>query len=297
MSEPARKQLKRLKLLVQALVSVCLIVFVLRRLDLTEVKSLALHPDRLPWLLAALVLFNLSKMAGALRLNVYQRHAAILLSEGENLRLYYAGMFLNLFLPGGIGGDGYKILVLHRRQAVPVRKLLWVTLLDRASGLLILLLLLCLLILLVDLPPGVRWISTLAPFCGISIVLTMAWAHYRLLNMESDRVLQVAACGLAAQLLQLACMAMLLAYVHAPTEHYLAYLAIFLVSSVLTVIPVSFGGLGVREVTAFYGLQLLQLDPAPGVLASSGFFLVTVMSSLPGAFCLRGFSARSPSPG
>lgn len=290
MSEPGRK---RVKLLLQALVSACLVAFVVAQIDLGQAKSLALRPQGLPWLLAALLLFNLSKIAGALRLNVYQRHAAILLGELENLRLYYAGMFLNLFLPGGIGGDGYKILVLHRRQAVPIRTLLRTTLTDRVSGLLILLLILCAMLPLLDLPFPAAAVHALAAGGAVSILAAMVLGHYRVLGMAGGPVAVVFAFGVAVQALQLLCMAALLAYLDVPAGHFLPYLAVFLVSSVAAVLPLSFGGLGVREITFLYGMQLLQLDPAHGVVASTAFFLITVVSSLPGALFVGGFSVKS----
>ena len=140
MSSRARKWIK---LAVQVLVSAGLVAFLARQLDFGEIKSILDRPGGWPWLLGAFVLFNASKIVAALRLNIYQRHVGVVLSEGQNLRLYYAGMFLNLFLPGGIGGDGYKIYVLNRQQGVEVKKLVLVTLADRVSGLLCLLLLLC----------------------------------------------------------------------------------------------------------------------------------------------------------
>lgn len=294
---------KWLKVTLQALVSVCLITFVLRQVDLTQVKSL-LRPQGTPWLIAAplvaLLLFNASKIVNAIRLNVYQRHAAIHLSERENLRLYYAGMFLNLFLPGGIGGDGYKILVLNRRRVAPVRTLVLITLADRVSGLLILLLLLCLMLpLLPPLPPlPILNLSlthggamVLAVTCGVLLAATFIMLHTRLLQVRGESMLLVFGYGLAVQLLQLACIALLLLYLQVQTAHFLAYLAVFLVSSVAAVLPLSFGGLGAREITFFYGLNLLSLDPTQGVVASSGFFLITLASSLVGALFVGSFSS------
>jgi uncharacterized membrane protein YbhN (UPF0104 family) len=72
-----------------------------------------------------------------------------------------------------------------------------------------------------------------------------------------------------------------------PFENYPAYLAVFLVSSVAAVLPLSFGGLGAREVTFFYCMNLLHLDSTHGVVASSGFFLITAVSSLVGAMFIR----------
>lgn len=277
----------------QALISACLVVLVIRQIDLQRVLPLALRPPAFPWLLAALLLFNLSKVASALRLNAYQRQAAIRLSERDNLRLYYAGMFLNLFLPGGIGGDGYKILTLYRRQAAPVRTLLWITFVDRIGGLLILLIMLCLLIPFLNLPWRATTVQVLAGACALALALVTLLMHRWLLKMSGGCTATVIAYGLAVQLLQLACMAMLLAYLQVPVKLYLAYLSVFLASSVAAALPLSVGGLGAREVTFLYGLQLLQFDPAPGVVASSGFFLVTLVSSLPGALLLKRFPRES----
>jgi uncharacterized membrane protein YbhN (UPF0104 family) len=292
---PSDSSRKWLKLVIQALVSACLVAFVIRQIDLERVKSLAVQPQGLPWLLAAILLFNLSKIAGALRLNVYQRHAAIDLSERENLKLYYAGMFLNLFLPGGIGGDGYKILVLHRQQSVPIKSLLWISLADRVSGLLILLVLLCLLTPLLDLPWPEAAVHALSAVGAVSIIAVLVWAHYRVLKMNTGRFRLVFSYGFAVQVLQLICMGTLLAWLEVPVGHYAAYLSIFLVSSVAAVLPLSFGGLGAREVTFLWGLQLLQLNPTDGVLASTGFFLITAMSSLLGALFLGRFSLKPSS--
>ncbi len=55
------------------------------------------------YLLPAFILFNLSKIVGSIRLNRYFRAVGIELSELEALRLYYIGMFYNLFLPQGLG--------------------------------------------------------------------------------------------------------------------------------------------------------------------------------------------------
>jgi uncharacterized membrane protein YbhN (UPF0104 family) len=281
-------------MLAQVLISACLVIIAIRQIDLNQAKSLALRPHALPYLLAALLLFNLSKVASALRLNAYQRHASIHLSERENLRLYYAGMFLNLFLPGGIGGDGYKILVLHRRQAAPVKTLLWTTLADRVNGMLILLILLSLLVPFLDLPWPASTLLFLAGAGGLAIISIIVLLHHRLLKMVKERFAVVVSYGTLVQVLQLACMGMLLAYLGVPKSQYLAYLSVFLVSSVVAVLPLSIGGLGAREVTFLYGLQLLQLEPTAGVVASSGFFLITVASSLLGALFLGSLATGNP---
>ncbi len=279
--------------MVQVLISACLIVFVFRHLDLGQVESLAFHPQRSPMLVAAFIAFNLSKIVGALRLNRYQRHAGIQISEGENLRLYYAGMFLNLFLPGGIGGDAYKILVLHRRHALPLRALVTTTLADRVSGILALLFILCLFLPMLPLPwdASTAFVFTLA--LAVAVIAAFVFGHQWLVKLDVQGLAGVFALGLAVQCLQLLCMGMLLLYMGTPALHYLAYLAIFLVSSVAAVLPLSVGGLGIREATFLFGVHLFQLDPTYGVIASSCFFLVTAFSSMIGSLFLGHFSLQS----
>lgn len=285
---------KTLKVVLQVSISTCLIVFVFLKLDISEVKALAFHPQRAPMLAAAFIAFNLSKIVGALRLNVYQRRVALPLSEGENLRLYYAGMFLNLFLPGGIGGDGYKVLVLHRSHALPLRTLVRTTLADRVGGMLILLLILCTLMPMLPLPwtAAAATVFTLASLAAIVAVFVLL--HRWLVPLDLGGLAGVFAFGMAVQCLQLVCMGMLLLYLGTPAGSYLAYLAMFLVSSIAAVLPLSIGGLGVREATFLFGVDMFHLDPTYGVIASSWFFLITVCSSMIGALFLGRFSLRSP---
>jgi uncharacterized membrane protein YbhN (UPF0104 family) len=283
---------KRLKAVLQVLISTCLIVFVFLKIDLGQVESLAFHPQRAPMLLAAFVAFNVSKVVGALRLNIYQRHVGMHLSERDNLRLYYAGMFLNLFLPGGIGGDGYKILVLHRSYSFPLRTLVTTTLADRISGVLALLFMLCMLMPMLSLPweAPAAIVSTLAS--GAAVVVVFVVGHQWLIKLDVQGIAGVFALGIAVQFLQLICMGMLLLYLDTPATHYTAYLAIFLMSSVAAVLPLSVGGLGVREATFLFGVDMFHLDPTYGVIASSCFFLITVLSSLVGSLFLGRFPLR-----
>lgn len=283
-----------MKVVLQVLISTCLVVFVFRHLDFSQVETVAFHPQRAPMLVAAFIAFNASKIVGALRLNIYQRHAAMQLSEGENLRLYYAGMFLNLFLPGGIGGDGYKILVLRRSQSLPLRTLITTTLADRVSGILALLCMLCMLMPMLPLP----WEATTAIVFTVAsvaaIVAVFISGHRWLIRLGAHQLAGVFALGLAVQSLQLICMGMLLLYLGTPATHIIAYLAIFLVSSIAAVLPLSVGGLGVREATFLFGVNVVHLDPTYGVIASSWFFVITVLSSMIGSLFLGHFSLRSP---
>ena len=93
----------------------------------------------------------------ARRRNYFQRAVGVSLSETTNLRLYWLGMFCNLFLPGGIGGNDYKVLVLRRAYPTKIALLVRALVLDLVSDLLALGLLLAALACVVPLLLPALW--------------------------------------------------------------------------------------------------------------------------------------------
>jgi len=75
---------------------------------------------------------------------------------------YYIGMFYNLFLPGSVGGDAYKVFLLHEQGVGRTKPLILATLLDRLSGLAMLALLTFGLILLREDLPGLPYLQPIA---------------------------------------------------------------------------------------------------------------------------------------
>ena len=62
----------------------------------------------------AAIVFALSKFFSSVRLTYFIREMGFEISQWQNWKLYLQGMFYNLFLPGGIGGDAYKIYYLNK---------------------------------------------------------------------------------------------------------------------------------------------------------------------------------------
>jgi len=58
------------------------------------------------------------------------------------------------------------------------------------------------------------------------------------------------------------------------------YLFVFLVSSIVSVIPLTIGGIGSREVTFLYGAEWLGLDASTSIGISFTFFLITALTSV-----------------
>ena len=126
---------KHLKTALKIVLSVGILAFVLYKIDTKALLEVFAHVQPL-WLLPALLFFALSKYISAFRLRKFLLNTGIDISASFNLKLYLLGMFYNLFLPGGIGGDGYKIYLLNKRYDVKARSIFWAILLDRVMGLL-----------------------------------------------------------------------------------------------------------------------------------------------------------------
>jgi uncharacterized membrane protein YbhN (UPF0104 family) len=126
-------QRARLVFLLKLTVSVALLWFVLSRLSWLEVRA-ALADPRWPWLGAALAVYALSALGGAMQWTWILRAAGLPTPAPELRRLYFIGLFFNNFLPANVGGDAYKIVDLGRREACPGR-VFCATLLDRLVSL------------------------------------------------------------------------------------------------------------------------------------------------------------------
>ena len=129
-----RSQKKYFKLIIKISVTTLALYFVFQKIDIIELKE-TLSTVNIFFFLLALLSFNVSKIISAFRLNEFYKSLKIFLATKDQLRLYYLGMFYNLFLPGAIGGDGYKIYLLRQHNEVKTKNLVSASILDRVSGL------------------------------------------------------------------------------------------------------------------------------------------------------------------
>jgi uncharacterized membrane protein YbhN (UPF0104 family) len=269
----------RLKWIARIVLSAAAIYLVFRKISWRDTWELLSHID-IWWILPALVLFNLSQVVSARRLLYYYRAAGAPLAPRQNLWLYYQGMFYNLFLPGGIGGDGYKVHWLRKAYQVPVRRLVTASVLDRLTGLAVLgLLALALASWLVpgDLTPFPAWV--LLPAYGAAAAVAL-WFVKRYFGRYYPFTGRAAGLSLGVQALQLSAILCLLAAFGRP-DHVFAYMLLLLVSSVAAAIPFTIGGAGAREIVFVAGAPLLGVIREEAVAVSLLFFLITVVSSLP----------------
>jgi len=238
------------------------------------------------WLIPAIALFVGSKVATAIRLNAYFANIHISLSFWENWRLYLIGMFYNLFLPGGIGGDGYKVYLLNKAFKTPVKQLLKASLLDRLGGLVAILALLLALVGLIELPW--KWFETwTTKILLLAAALGVVPAFWLLQKVLFPNFLPSFWKGifwsLVGQLAQMAAVVCLLLALGVQ-DKFLAYQAVFLLSSIVAVLPLTIGGVGARELVVVYAHSYAGIQETEAVAFSLLFFLISAAVSLSGAW-------------
>ncbi len=261
------------------LVSAALAYFIFEKLDPQQIFGV-LKNTQVPYLALALVFFVLSKVLAAFRLNLYFHALHVKLTHQSNLKLYLLGMFYNLFLPGGIGGDAYKGYLIQKKFDVPVKQVVSILVLDRLSGMLLLFIYACFLALFIE-HPFFDQIKPLFALGAFLAVLTFFWVNKRYFGYALSVFWPSFGFSALVQLAQLACAWAILKALGVELGS-LAYLFIFLISSIISILPITIGGIGTREVTFFYGASVFGLDETLSVGISMVFFLITAAVSLLG---------------
>lgn len=274
---------KRLKFFLKILLTSLALYLVFSKID-TKTTWKVIQTSHIGWIFLAWIFFVASKLFSAIRLNIYFRDIGLRLPEIKNIKLYLIGMFYNLFLPGGIGGDGYKVYLLNKVHKTPVKQLINAALLDRGNGLAVLLwLMFCLMMLLNlpwDFPISMFWLGGLGiVFIPIGFYLVMLLFFKQFMGS----VPSTTGFSFLNQLLQL-CSAYFILISMGVGDQYIPYLFVFLVSSTVSVLPLTIGGVGARELVFVFAHDYVGIDQNVAVAFSLLFFLISMLTSLFGLF-------------
>ncbi|GAB3658638.1 lysylphosphatidylglycerol synthase transmembrane domain-containing protein [Echinicola sediminis] len=272
---------KTLKLVLKILLTGAAIYLVFRKID-AEATWQVIKKANGFYLLVAALFFVLSKVISSYRLNCYFRNLEVRLTEKQNLKLYWIGMFYNLFLPGGIGGDGYKVYLLNRHFKAKVKKLLAAVLLDRVNGLFALVWLLLGLWFFVE----VDWPYLAGIDLDILAVMGLVLLPFALVFIVKwwfssfrSSILITSSYSLLVQSSQLVCAYFILKALGVE-EQLVAYQFVFLLSSIVAVLPLTIGGVGARELVFIFSHEYMGIDQTTAVAFSLLFFLITALVSL-----------------
>ena len=278
---PPKSSLKKfIELAVKIIITIACFWYISTKIDFTKAWNALLKANW--WLLFVAVLFYFfSKLVSGFRLNFNFRNIHLHLSEWNNMKLYWLGMFYNLFLPGAISGDAYKVIILNRKFKAPYKKTTMAVLLDRFSGLLALGVILSIYgaIVLEN-----KWWDVVLIAGSLLAILALYLIVRFLFKDFLPGFWPTFLWGMAVQTFQVVCLYCVMVSLHIPLNQS-EWIFIFLVASVVSVLPISLGGgLGTREFVFVEGANFFHLDPHLGVIISLLFYLSNVLSSVWGSY-------------
>ena len=279
---PRRKPKKLLSTIVKIAVSIALLYLVYTKVDVQDIARRLAGADML-YLVIAGVLLTLSQLLSSFRLQAVLRGSGYPLTYMSNLKLYFLGMFYNFFIPGGIGGDAYKVYALNYHFKWKVKQLIRLFVADRLFGVFAIACIvgvMGLFLPLLDVSFVLR--------AGLSIVFTIVFVlvarWFMQLFFKSYLPIFNKAFGLSVvlQLLQVLCALAILKSLGVAASAYLVYSVVFLITSVLSVF--SFSGIGVREYILLQASVLFSLDVDAAVTLGAIFSVLSALISLPGMY-------------
>ena len=310
---------KKLLLILQLLVSSGLLAWLFQRHDLREQIGNVFNQAHPGWLLLGFLIAGFGNYLGIYRWGIFVRMLGLNLAPGEVLRMGLVGLFFNNFLVGAVGGDAVKIIWLAARGRKKALALMSVAM-DRMSG--ILALVFCSLLFMT---PRLEWLRQSHAVAGLIKVIFIYLLIIGALFLIS---LLVASKGLAKyipkwgpgrdQMIELenayrqfighwrqaliaggVSVFMFLAYfltfycaarAFAVRVPIFDFLAIMPTVDIVSALPVSVGGFGVREhlFTVLLG-DLCGIPSAQSVLVSLGGALLTMIWGLGGLLVLPSY--------
>lgn len=267
------------KLVLKIAVTSALLYYVFSKVPFSEVKSRLAHANYW-WMFAGVVAYFLSMVASSWRLLSFFQSINLKLDPRFNFRLYLLGIFYNLLLPGGIGGDGYKIYLLHKNYKMPAKKVFWAIAFDRLSGLWAIgLIIVALKIFIpqidihIGIPLAIFVVGSIVYYVVVRIFFKeftthFFIGHFKAVLVQSFQVLTIM-CVLQGQDF---------------TGKYAPYLLSFLLSALAAVVPITVGGAGAREYIFKTLANYFSMNVGLAVFLSVSFYLISLVVALLGLY-------------
>ena len=305
-----KKTKKAILLLLKLIVSTMLVFWLLKRIGLDKIMAQLRDVDYL-WFCGALVLFSASLVLGSYQWWLLLRAEGIAIPWKKALSFYYVGLFFNNFLISSMGGDVFRMLDLRKysgKSAVSRSTVF----LDRFIGLFILssgaMAALPWLLLTRDIPHQLLYVGYLLFICWLVLIFfffskrfarPLGWIIRRYMPDKiharaREIYRQIHGFGRKPRLLLKVLSIAVVVQLARIFMHYLVarsvgvdvhpfYFIIFIpIIAIAASLPVSLGGIGLRENT---GVKLFQLAGV-AVQTSAAFeflaYVVAIITALPG---------------
>ena len=265
----------------QIIVTVFFIYYTLSKISLNKILEVIKSADLLFILFASIVYF-LSQIISSERLWFILKENNLIISSKENIKLYMVGIFYNFFIPGGVGGDAYKGVLMNKKFQWSLKKIYKLLILDRLIGFGVII---CLIIIFSGFILDLEFISefnfVLAPLYALLFfagrVLVQKIFNNEIVYTKAFFISHI------IQILQFGSIILILLSLGV-TNDYFTFLYIFLISSVLSIF--SFGGIGIREYVFFTLASNTAVGPDIATSVGLIFTFSALISSIPGLFFL-----------
>ncbi|MBR6249866.1 MAG: flippase-like domain-containing protein [Bacteroidales bacterium] len=280
MEERKKKLVNIIKQTVKVCVSALALWWVISHIDIKSTWATIRGANNI-LIVAAIFVYALSQIAAAQRLNMLFRTIPFRISSIANIKLYWLGLFYNFFLPGGVGGDGYKVYYLHRHHNQPVKALTALVLADRLNGMCVIIIFLLIFssFFLESLPFPYHEFY----FLAIPLVLIGYWIFLKIFKHCAIQAFwRVTLTSAISQGLQMCSATLILISLTGTDCSFESYLFLFFVSSIASAIPITIGGIGAREMTFLIGSQYLSTNNDIAIALSLLFYINSLLCALPG---------------
>lgn len=263
----------------------------------TEIRQAFVDLDVSLWLAAVGLLIG-AQMVSAVRWQVFARQLGMERTFWQLTKYYLIGMYFNLALPTSVGGDVARVLYLNANSGRKLRATAAV-LLDRINGLVVLIALGCVAVLFAAPPETPQWVKLAVysiPAAGVGGVLALA-AIARWGRLPENRKQQIGVMWEVVRhpralvvttslslVVQIASAAIVwLVGQGLSLEIPWGYYAVFVpMVSLLTLLPLSLNGIGVREWGCVLFLTPLGVREAHALTLSVLWFAVQLAVSVLG---------------
>lgn len=271
-----------IKLILKVIFSVGLIVFLFFNLDFDKILLIEVGV-LLPFFISLLITtISLSLMSYRWQLLICH-FLEKSLSYLTLCKYYFIGAFFNIFLPGAIGGDVVRTQRLSKHADITIKSAGILTLSERLIGTYGLLILLSFSMLFLNFPKDLGltnylplWIFKSSPVIVLVCIPLFKWLLSKFSIESSYRFfIKIIALSFIAQMGDVT-IAYLFSQYFGLDLPFSAFLFIMPLVYFVTVLPISLGGLGVRE-GAFSGLMVLYgVDTSIAIIISLLMYLTKV---------------------
>jgi glycosyltransferase 2 family protein len=301
-------------------ITALLFVYLFRKIDFRQFGS-ALHSARLDLLATAFLVLMLGHYICIYRWRMLMRPLMPILSLGQLIGIYCIGLFFNLTFPTVVGGDVVKMYYAGKPSKSYAQSFA-ATFLDRDVGMLAMMLIACCAIVLYPvLVPGVGvslivWggfaafvvgnIGIFSPYfhrlltalllrlhmSKIALKVTTISDAFQIMSKHKALLIGSLLISLFNQLLVIAVtwiMALGL-HIHVSFVYFLIFIPVI---TLISMIPLSVNGMGLREAAFLSLFSAIGVAPASCIVLGILSSIVIILSSLPGGIVYIFFRNRS----